>query len=165
MKGTSNPKLSSANNVDFIMASPHLGSVNFSPNPFSNSNLISLVKNQFSPGMNFFQESPGLDPRFINPEQRINTWNNEWTPETPSRQITIDPNKMKQANLVWGNQFHRSSPEQRMMLNNSALMARQQQQQMFQLNQMNVERKKEDSPGVFLDTNQKNILFQTKQLI
>lgn len=169
MKGNSNNKISSTGNVDFIMASPHLGSVNFSPNPFSNSNLISLVKNQFSPGMNFFQESPGMDPRFINPDQRINSWNNEWTPETPSRPITIDANKMKQANLVWGNQFHRSSPEQRMMLNNSALMARQ-QQQIFQMSQgMNMERQKkeENSPTVFLsDTNKNNnLLFQTKQLI
>jgi hypothetical protein len=109
-----NGKIPSMN--DFVMASPALGSVNFSPNLFNNNNLLNLMKNQFSPGMNLFNESPGMDPRgFFNPEQpKLGNWSNEWTPEIPTRQIGADPNRLRQNNILWGNQFTKgSSPEQR----------------------------------------------------
>lgn len=157
--GQQNNKISSMN--EFVMASPALGSVNFSPNLFNNNNLLNLMKNQFSPGMNFhFNESPGMDPRFFNPEQK---WNNEWTPETTTRQVGVD--RIRQSNILWGNnQYNKnSSPDPRFGLGNSAFLSKQQQQQQQQIMQMQgFMKNKEDSPNMFFENNQMNRLFPNK---
>ena len=112
----------------FIMSSPALGNVSFSPNLFGNNNLMSLVKNQLSPGMNFFnQESPNT---FFHPDQgrNLGNWSTEWTPDTSSRPFNrTDSNSIKPASILWGggNQMKINSPNQRFGVDNSAFLKKQ----------------------------------------
>jgi len=87
------------NNVDMITSSPALNYTSWTSPPLNTNALLNYPlfnnaltsfgfgKNQFSPNINLFQESPKIDTGFFNSTPKIEGKSSEWTPETMNRPI------------------------------------------------------------------------------